>query len=101
MKKAIFLGVVLATLTAGSCQHTEPAVEIRTVEVPVPTACLTQEQLAEDRFQEPSLVGDRLGRTPETAMQDRDILGASALALRAWGKLLRAAHEGCAAVDPD
>lgn len=96
MTRLIIVGVALVTLTAAQCSHTEPGIEVRTVEVPVPQPCLTQEQLAEERFQEPPLIGELLGRTLETAAADRDLLGASALALRAWGKELRAAHEGCA-----
>lgn len=90
------LCILMAPLVLAACSHTEPGIEVRTVEVPVPQPCLTKEQLAKPRFQEPPLVGDQLGRTPETAEADRDILGASALLLRAWGKELSAALHGCA-----
>ena len=97
MRKAIIASALLPFLTAGQCSTTQPAVEVRTVQVPVAQPCLSKEQLASDpRFQEPPLVGDKLKRTPEGAAHDRDILGASALLLRAWGKELRVAHEGCA-----
>ena len=87
--------VVTACLALSACATTsQPAVQIRTVEVPVPVACLTQEQL--DELPEPALVGDRLGRTPETAEQDRDILAASALRLRVWGRTLYFANLACA-----
>lgn len=86
----------LAPVFLAACATPQPGIEIRTVEVPVPQPCLSKEQLAEPRFAEPPLVGDRLGRVPETAAQDRDILGASALMLRAWGKELFAAHKACA-----
>lgn len=94
MRKLIIAS--LSSLLLASCSHQQSGIEVRTVQVPVPQPCLTKEELEKPEYQEPPLVGDRLGRTPETAAQDRDILGASALLLRAWGKLLRAAHEGCA-----
>ena len=96
-KKRGFLytfSLCVSSLCISACQHTQPAVDVRIQEVPVPVPCLTREQL--DQMPEPPLVGDQLGRTPETAAQDRDILGASALLLRAWGRELFAAHEGCA-----
>lgn len=88
---------VISLYTTACATIPQPAVEIRTVEVPVPVACLSAEQLAQ--MPEPPLVGDQLGRTPETAEADRDILGASALLLRAWGRELFAAHAGCAEVE--
>lgn len=91
----IILPVALATACM-ACQHTEPGIRTVEVEVPVPQPCLTEEQLAEDRFQPPPLVGNMLGRTPETAEQDRDILAGSVLRLRAWGMDLLAAHVACA-----
>lgn len=92
-----YLVCLCCMLVLQGCTTTpEPAVKIVTQEVPVPQPCLTQEQLEEERFKEPPRVGNQLGRTPETAMDDRDILAQSALLLRAWGKDLRAAHEGCA-----
>jgi hypothetical protein len=86
--------IAAAALALGACAHTDPAIEIREVPVPVPQPCLTKEQLA--ALPEPATVGHRLGRTPETAEQDRDILAVSALELRAWGKTLFAAHKACA-----
>ena len=85
---------VAGALVLAACSHTEPGIKVVEVEVPVPQPCLTAEQLA--ALPEPELVGDRLGRTPETAAQDRDILAASALRLRVWGKTLFAAHQACA-----
>ncbi|UPT53068.1 hypothetical protein [Synechococcus phage Yong-M3-232] len=83
-----------AVLLLTACQHTQPAVEIREVPVPVPQPCLSKDDLA--ALPEPEMVGDRLGRTPETAERDRDILASSALDLRAWGRALFAAHAACA-----
>lgn len=83
-----------ALLTLNACQTTQPAIEVREIEVPVPQPCLTQEQLAE--LPEPDLIGDRLGRTPETAEADRDILAATNLRLRAWGRTLYFANVACA-----
>lgn len=92
LRIAIVVGVASVALTA--CQHAQPAVEVREVLVPSPQPCLSAEILAENP--EPPLVGDRLGRIPETAEADRDILAASALSLRAWGKWLYAANLACA-----
>lgn len=92
-----YLVCLSCMLVLQACATTQqPAIQVREVPVPVPQPCLTKEELEEDKFQEPPLVGDQLGRTPEAAEQDRDILGASAQLLRAWGKELFAAHEGCA-----
>lgn len=85
--------LILAVMLS-ACAHTEPAIEIREVPVPVPQPCLSKEELA--ALPEPETVGHRLGRTPETAEQDRDILAVSALDLRAWGRTLFAAHAACA-----
>lgn len=90
MRYAVFA----AALALSACAHTEPAIEIREVPVPVPQPCLSKEQLA--ALPEPETVGHRLGRTPESAERDRDILAVSALDLRAWGKALFAAHRACA-----
>lgn len=95
-----YLTIVAAATALGACAHTEPGIQTIEVEVPVPQPCLTEEQLDDPRFQEPPLVGDQLGRVPETAARDRDILAASAILLRAWGRDLFAAHEACASV-PD
>lgn len=91
-------GAFLCTFAAcamflGGCETTQPAVEIREVRVPVPQPCLSAQQLAD--LPEPPLVGHLLGRTHETAAQDRDILGASAIRLRSWGQALFAAHAAC------
>lgn len=97
MRTVEYLAIVALATACMACQHTEPGIRTVEVEVPVPQPCLTQEQLAEDRFQPPPLIGHLLGRTPETAEQDRDILAATALRLRAWGTELLAAHLACAA----
>lgn len=88
--------IVASAVLLAACQTTQPAVQVREVEVPVPVPCLSRAQMEEDRFQEPPLVGDRL--TGDEAV-DLSIVSASALLLRAWGKELLAAHEGCASVD--
>lgn len=95
MNRLMIVGVACAALTA--CATTQqPAIQIREVPVPVPQPCLTEEELAQDRYQEPGSVRDQLEFTDEAAKADRDVLAALAQRLRAWGIELRAAHEACA-----
>lgn len=81
------VGVALGTLTA--CQHTEPAVQIERVEVPVPVPCVPADQIPD----EPETVGDRL--TGDASL-DLPVIVASNLRLRAWGQEMRTALVACA-----
>ena len=76
----------IATLCLSACSHTG-GVEVRTVYVPQPVPCLA------DIPPEPETVGDQL-----TGQAARDLVTVtqSALALRIWGRSLRASLEACA-----
>jgi len=75
-------------LLLGACQTTQPAVEVRTVEVAVPRACIPADQIPA----EPATVADQLtGR----AASDTLVLAESALTLRAWGRELAALLRAC------
>lgn len=89
MRKLLIFG---AGLLLTACQHTQPAVEIRTVEVPVPGPCIPADQIEP----EPAPIGHLLGRVPETAEADRDILAAQVLRLLAWGRPMHTALTECA-----
>ena len=84
------LCISIATLSA--CTHTEPGIEIRTVEVPVAVACLPADEIP----QEPPLISDRLTGDPA---RDIGVIAASALKLRVWGRQMEAALRVCAAND--
>lgn len=84
--------IAFAALVLGACSHNpEPAIEIRTVEVlkPVPVACVDESDIPA----EPDMVGNELNGD---AVHDADILGASNIALRQWGReLLALISPGC------
>lgn len=77
----------LAMLAA--CQHTEPGVEVRTVQVPVPQPCLPADEIPA----EPPTVAERLNGQ---AAHDLAIVAESALNLRAWGREMHGALVACA-----
>ena len=79
MKRAIILGAALAL---AGCAHQ-----------PLVTQCLTREQLAELKAQEPPKIRDKLtGRADE----DIRIIAGSNLRLRSWGGTLMGVLEVCA-----
>jgi hypothetical protein len=79
--------LVLLTLTA--CTATNPGVEVRTVQVPVPQPCLAADQIPA----EPGTVSHLL---TGVAAHDLTVVAASALELRAWGQEMAAALKACA-----
>lgn len=83
MKHALCLAPFLA-----SCATTQPAVELRTVEIPTPVPCLHEDQIP----LEPGKVGSMLNGN---AAHDLPIVAASALELRKWGGELMALVQGC------
>ena len=79
-----------ALFALSACSTPGPVgVEIRTVEVPTPVACVTRDQLPA----EPTRVGSTL---TGNAVVDLAIVSASALELRKWGQEQAAILEGCA-----
>lgn len=85
MKRLLFL----APLALAACQHDAPGIEVRTVRVPVPGACLPIDKIPD----EPPQVRDRL---TGNAADDLPIVAESALRLRAWGREMHAALTACA-----
>ena len=83
---------IIAALALAGCHHTEPGIEVRTVYVPQPQPCLSNEAL--DGLPEPPAIGGMLVGDPTV---DLPAVAASALRLRAWGRELMAAHRACAA----
>lgn len=82
--------VPLFALALAACGGDErPAIEVRTVEVPVPQPCLDADEIPD----EPARVADLL--TGEAA-HDLRIVSQSALALRIWGQGMHAALVACA-----
>lgn len=82
--------VPFTALALAACGGNErPAIEVRTVEVPVPQPCLPADQIPD----EPDLVGDLL--TGEAA-HDLAIVSQSALALRIWGRAMHGPLVACA-----
>lgn len=88
MKKIWLLSIGL--LSACATTPTTPAVEIRTVTVekPVPVACVDRSAVPA----EPAKVGGRLNGQ---AAHDVDVLAASTIQLRQWGRELRALITPC------
>lgn len=74
--KRIAVVAIPISLALAACSHTEPGIEVRVVEVPVPSPCLPADQIPI----EPPRIGNRL--TGDKA-QDLAIVSASALELRA------------------
>lgn len=66
-----------------ACKTTAPAIEVRTVEVPTPVACVN----VADIPAEPPMVGDQLNGD---AQHDLGVVAPSALELRKWGRSLMA-----------
>lgn len=89
MKPVTAAALIAGLVTLTACQHTEPGIEVRMVEIPVPQPCLPADQIPA----EPPLIGDQLSGN---AVEDLPIVAASALRLRAWGRVLAAAHIACA-----
>lgn len=85
--RLMVVGVASAALMA--CQATQPGIEVRRVEVPVPQPCLAKDEIPE----EPGTVGHLL---TGVAAHDLAIVAPSALELRAWGQVLYAAMMACA-----
>lgn len=83
MKRLLALPALLLTLTAGTCSTTQSGVEVRTVPVPTPVACVDPEQVPA----EPPHVNDKLNGD---AQHDLGVVAPSALELRKWGETLYA-----------
>jgi hypothetical protein len=83
------LGVISLAGCAGA-NRTPPAVEVRVqrVEIPVAVACIDKTAIPA----EPVMIA---GRLTGNASQDLDLVSASALRLRVWGRELRAMLGGC------
>lgn len=88
MRRSLF--PMIAPFALAGCAHaSQPAIEVRTVEVPTPVACVKASEIPA----EPQRVADKLtGR----ADHDVSIVAESALELRRWGGKLRAMLVGCA-----
>jgi hypothetical protein len=87
-------GVVLLAVALSACARPAvppPAVEVRTVTVdrPVAVPCVRKSDIPA----EPAKIGDRL---TGDARRDLDLVSASALRLRAWGRQMVAVLTGCA-----
>lgn len=80
---------ILSALALAACNHTQPGVEIRTVKVPTPVACLPADRIPA----EPGTVSHLLNGV---AAHDLAVVAASALDLRAWGQEMAAALKACA-----
>jgi hypothetical protein len=87
LKKTAFL--CLGVLTLSACSTSQPGIEVRTVEVPVPVACLPADQIPPEPMQIDALLSGDPAR-------DISLVAQSALRLRAWGRELAAALHGCA-----
>ena len=75
--------IILPCVALGACQSAGSGVDVRTVEVPTPVACVDPADIP----QEPEQVGDQFNGD---AKHDLQILAPSALELRKWGRELRA-----------
>lgn len=78
IRKLAFLPLILAM---SACKTTAPPIEVRTVEVPTPVACVELAQIPA----EPPLIGDQL---TGDAQHDLGVVAPSALELRKWGRSL-------------
>lgn len=77
----------LAPLALAACAHTPEGPRI--VEIPVPVACVAKDKLpSEPALIAPGLTGD--------AVHDLDLVAASNIQLRGWGRSLYAALVACA-----
>ena len=90
MKRA----AILCALLLGACNHTQPAIEVRTVEVPVPVACVDEPTLVKAESGKPAddvtLTGDANRDLPKVAER--------ALRWKAYATDLFAIVSGCAVV---
>ena len=89
MNARIIAIVGAASVALTACQTPEPGIEVRTIKVPTPVACVPLDQIPD----EPEPVADRF--TGDKA-KDFEILVPSAIALRTIVKELRAALIACA-----
>ena len=85
--RSMVVGAALVALAA--CSHDQPGIEVRTVQVPTPVACLARDQIPA----EPPQVGSQLNGN---AAHDLALVAESALLLRAWGQEMHAALSACA-----
>lgn len=76
-------------LSLSACNTTQPGVRIEQVEVAVPQPCLPASKIPA----EPPTVADQL---TGNAAADLPIIAASALGLRAWGRVMHGALTACA-----
>lgn len=83
MRRIYSLAILGSLMAISACTHSEPGIEVRTVEVPTPVPCVD----FEDVPAEPDQVGDQL---TGDAAHDLFIIAPSALELRRWGRELRA-----------
>lgn len=89
MKRVLCLALLL-----GACNHTQPGIEVRTVEVPTPVACVSAEQLETAESTQPT--GD-LALTGD-ANKDLPIVAARGLDWKAYALDMLAIVKGCADV---
>jgi hypothetical protein len=78
----------LAPIALAACQTTQPAIEVREVEVAVPRACVPLSDIPA----EPGRVADQL---TGQAASDTLVLAESAMRLRAWGLELAGLLRAC------
>jgi hypothetical protein len=86
----IIIAATLILLTGCASTTPPPAVEVRIqrVEVPIAVACIDKATIPA----EPEKIA---GKLTGNASQDLDLVSASALRLRVWGRELRAMLSGC------
>jgi hypothetical protein len=80
--------ILPALFALSACQTTQPGIEVREVEVPVPVRCVDPADVPA----EPPRIGDEL---TGNAVVDLSIVAASALELRKWGQEMAALLRGC------
>lgn len=93
MSARLLAMVGAASAVLASCNHPQPGIEIRTVEVLAPVPCLPLDSIPP----EPAQVADQL---TGNAASDLVIVAASALELRAAVITMRAALLACAQTSP-
>jgi hypothetical protein len=86
----LMLLAALGMLAGCGATTPPPAVEVRIqrVEIPVPQPCLPKDKIPD----EPARIGDRLNSDP---VHDLDLVTASAMTLREWGRSMHAALVAC------
>lgn len=85
---AFFASAIVVLFAFGGCDQ-PGGIDVRTVEVPTAVPCLPLAKIPA----EPPLVDDQLTGNADA---DVNIVGASALLLRAWGQQMQAALVECA-----